>query len=341
MNPENNLISVIMPVYNAGRYLKDAIASILNQENVKLELIVVDDHSSDDAIKKLPKNLSQEKRVKFISSQSRGVVAAMAAGFAEASGTYIARMDADDISLPNRLFTQFTYLQNNPEIGIAGAKIKIISENKIAEGFSLYELWLNNLCSPEDIERELFIESPIPNPTAFFRRDNYELLNGYQDPEWAEDYDMWLRAQALGIKMGKPEGVLLHWREHEQRLTHNDNRYDNKLFMKAKAYYLSQSHYLKERKAIIWGAGPIGAHLHDVLLEYQVEVEAFVEVNPRRVGGLKRSLPVIHFSEIKQYTNNNNALIIGAVGARGARAEIRQALLEMGKEEGSDFLFAA
>ena len=341
MNNRKALISVIMPVHNAGEYLKDAVASILNQKNVNLELILVDDHSSDNAIVNLPLEFTQDRRFRLVSSSKRGVVAAMAEGYVLAQGKYIARMDADDISLSNRLFEQYQYLENNPEVGIAGAQVKIISDLKIEQGFTLYEQWLNQLCSTDDIERELFIESPIPNPTAFFRRECYELLNGYQDPEWAEDYDMWLRAHALGIKMGKPEGVLLHWREHKQRLTHNDSRYDNKLFMKAKAYYLSRSSYLNDRKAIIWGTGPIGVHLYDILLEQGIEVEAFIEVNPRRVGGLKRGLPVMHFSEIKKYTLANNALIIGAVGARGARAKIRQALLDMGKEEGADFLFAA
>ena len=341
MSNRDHLISVIMPVHNAGDYLIEAVASILNQENITLELILVDDHSTDDAIENLPKELTQDCRLKFISSNNHGVVAAMAAGYAKAQGEYIARMDADDISLPHRLSEQFNYLQKNPDIGIAGGQIKIISEFNVAEGFTLYEKWLNQLSSAEDIERELFIESPIPNPTAFFRREIYELLNGYQDTEWAEDYDMWLRAHALGIKMGKPDGVLLHWREHGKRLTHNDSRYDNKLFIKARAYYLSRSHYLKARKAIIWGTGPIGVYIYDILVENKIEVEAFIDVNPRRVGGLKRGLPVLHYSEINQYTHYNKSLIIGAVGARGARAEIRQALLDMGKEEGNDFLFAA
>ena len=341
MSDERQLISVVLPVHNAGDYLAEAVVSILNQTNVNLELILVDDHSTDDAITKLPKTISQDIRFKKVSSRNRGVVAAMATGFSEAQGHYIARMDADDISLPNRLSEQLHYLQCHPEIGIAGGQVKIISEFDIEDGFALYEKWLNQLCLPEDIERELFIESPIPNPTAFFRRECYEQLNGYHDTEWAEDYDMWLRAHALGIKMGKPEGILLHWREHDQRLTHCDSRYDNKLFLKAKAFYLSQSRHLNLRKAIIWGTGPIGVYLYDILTEQNIEVEAFIEVNLRRVGGLKRGIPVLHYSDLSQYTRNNDALIIGAVGARGAREKIRAALLEMGKEEGSDFLFAA
>lgn len=341
MNNQQDLISVIMPVRNAGIHLVEAVVSILNQENVSLELILVDDHSTDNAVDNLPENLIKDSRLKLIVASGHGVVAAMAEGYVEAKGNYIARMDADDVSLPHRLYEQLKYLQKNSEIGICGAQIKIISDSKVEQGFILYEEWLNNLCLPEDIEREMFIESPVPNPTAFFRREIYELLNGYGDPEWAEDYDMWLRAQSIGIKIGKPKGILLHWREHEMRLTHNDSRYSNKLFLKAKAYYLACSHYLKERKAIIWGTGPIGVYLYDILVAHQVEIEAFIDVNPRRIAGLKRGLPVLHYSEINQYTKDNNVLIIGAVGARGARENIRQALLDMGKLEGSDFLFAA
>lgn len=331
-----------MPVHNAGVYLLEAVTSILNQKNVNLELILVDDHSVDNAIEKLPAELAQDHRFKLIPSAGHGVVAAMKTGYQQSQGMHIARMDADDVALPERLSRQLNYLQQSPEIGIAGGQVKIISDSGVKEGFLLYEKWLNLLCLPEDIERELFIESPIPNPTAFFRRECYEALNGYHDSEWAEDYDIWLRAHAAGIKMGKPEGVILHWREHKKRLTHCDSRYDNKLFMKAKAYYLARSHYyLKQQKAIIWGTGPTGVYFHDILTEQNVEVLAFIEVNPRRVGGVKRGLPVMHFTEIAEYTRNNKALIIGAVGARGAREKIRQALLDMGKEEGTDFLFAA
>ena len=271
-------------------------------------------------------------------SEGNGVVAAMKTGYTLAQGMYIARMDADDVAFPDRLCKQLNYLKQNPDIGIAGAQVKIISDSGVDQGFQLYETWLNQLCEPADIERELFIESPIPNPTAFFRREIYEQLQGYQDPEWAEDYDMWLRAFAAGIKMGKPEGVLLHWREHENRLTHKDSRYANKLFMKAKAYYLAHSSHLSNRKAVIWGAGPTGTYFHDILVQHNVEVDAFIEVNARQIGGKKRGLPVVHFDAASQYTD---ALIIGAVGSRGAREEIRQVLTGMGKQEGRDFLFAA
>jgi len=335
---KSELISVIMPTHNPGSFLIAAVKSILNQTDVLLELIIVDDHSTDDAIERLPPNLLNDSRIKIIPSVGKGVVAAMKTGVSNAQGNYIARMDADDIALPERLITQLCYLHNNPSIGIAGAQVKIISSEPINKGFKLYESWLNQLCSPEDIEQELFVESPIPNPTAFFRREIYDILGGYHDSEWAEDYDLWLRAHTAGIKMGKPIGILLHWREHERRLTHCDKRYDNKLFLKAKAHYLVERYNLADRKVIIWGTGPIAIYLHDRLAENGVNIEAFLEVNPNRIGGAKRGLPVYHYEKASKYSD---AIIISAVGARGARIKIREALIDMDKREGRDFLFAA
>lgn len=331
-----------MPVHNAGEYLHTAVSSILSQVKVNFEFILVDDHSSDNAIEQLAPEQKSDPRLRIYSSNGHGVVAAMATGFKYSRGQYIARMDADDIALPDRLFRQLSYLQQSPDIDISGGQVKLFGKNKIDTGFKLYERWLNGLCQPQEIERELFIESPIPNPTAFFRRSCYQSLNGYQDSEWAEDYDLFLRAHAAGFKMGKPDGVVLHWREHTKRLTHCDSRYDNKLFLKARAYYLAKSNYaLQQRKVVIWGTGPTGLYFHDILLQHGIEVLAFIDVNPRRVGGVKRGLPVMHYMEIKDYTCNNSAIIIGAVAARGAREKMRQALLDIGKTEGDDFLFAA
>ena len=338
MTSSQPLISVIMPVHNAGQYLLAAIESILKQKDILFEFIIVDDHSTDSAILDLPENIINDPRIKLIASPETGVVATMRHGYLLSRGDYIARMDADDIALPERLSKQLYYLQANPEIGIAGGQVKIISDSAVAEGFQYYESWLNRLCTSSEIENELFVESPIPNPTAFFRRHVYEQLDGYQETEWAEDYDLWLRAHAAGIKMGKPQGVVLHWREHPQRLTHNDSRYASKLFMKARAHYLSKSHYLNQRKAVIWGTGPTGLYFHDVLRKQNTEIVAFFEVNPRRIGGIKRNLPVLHFDAANRFPE---ALIIGAVGSRGAREKMRQALCNMGKREGIDFLFAA
>ena len=347
----SSLISVLMPVHNGGEFLTPAVESILSQEYQNLELILVDDHSTDQAINGLPAQAVRDPRLRILSCRDHGIVSALNTGADAARGSFLARMDDDDISLPHRLGTQIQYFRDNPDIGIAASRIKIFGKNNIDEGNRIYQEWLNKLIEPEDIGREIFIESPLPHPSVMFRREIFEKLGGYRNPPWPEDYDMWLRAHEAGIKMGKPEDILLHWREHENRLTRTSSRYSNDAFLQAKGYYLSQS-ILRNRSAVIWGAGTTGILMHDILAQHNVHVEGFIDVNPRLIGGTKRGLPVFSFMELgsdkKQVSPaadknqfKTNSLILGAVASRGAREKIRTFLSDRGYFEGTDFLLTA
>ncbi|KAA3622903.1 MAG: glycosyltransferase, partial [Proteobacteria bacterium] len=279
-------VSVVMPVRDAGACLREAVGSILAQDYPEFELIIVDDGSSDGAVEALPRDFRRDPRVRVLVTRRAGVVAAMQSGVRVADGEYIARMDSDDIALRDRLSRQAEFLAARPDIGIAGGEVTLFREGGVGGGFRRYEAWLNALREPEDIDRALYIESPIPNPTALFRRDAYEALSGYRDTDWPEDYDLFLRAHAAGIRMGKPAGVLLRWRDHERRLTRSDPRYDHRRFMAASGYYLSRGP-LHGRAAVIWGAGRCGSRYHDILVANGARVDGFIDIHPRRIGGRK------------------------------------------------------
>ena len=329
-----DLISVIMPVHNAGDHLEAAVASILQQTHRQLELLLVDDRSNDGAITALPRT---DPRLQLLRARGSGVVDAFNTGLAAARGDWIARMDGDDLALPERLAVQLAYLQEHPQLAMAGACVELFAEGGLADGNRHYESWLNRQRTPEQIRRALFTESPMPNPTAFFRRQALLALGGYADPDWPEDYDLFLRADALGMAMGKPEPVLLRWRDHGQRLTRTSDRYARLAFQRAKAHYLVQARGLR-KNLLIWGAGPSGRDFHDLLLAEGAQVSAFVDVHPRRIGGNKRGLPV---HAIEAAAAWSAGMVLVAVGARGARPEIRRFLERAGRAEGKDFLFIA
>lgn len=330
----SDLISVVMPVHNGGQYLQAAVDSILQQTQQTLELIIVDDHSDDAAIEKLA---GLDPRVTIVDSQGRGVVSAFNQGFAHCNGEYIARMDADDVALPQRLQVQLAYLKQHADIDIASCCVEFFPAKIIQGGLKRYQKWLNSLRTAEQIHQQIFIESPMPNPGAMFRRAALEQLGGYRKMTWAEDYDLFLRADAAGMKMGKPEPVLLHWREHGQRLTHTDPVYSHEQFMRAKAHFLVNFR-LPDQPLIIWGAGPTGSLLHDLIIEQGGSVEGFIEVHPRRIGGYKRDLPVW---PVEKAAEPDIAFVLMAVGAAGARKKIAEFMSQHGKVEGTDYLFAA
>jgi glycosyltransferase involved in cell wall biosynthesis len=332
MNP---VVSVIMPVRNGGKYLAQAVTSILGQSFRQLELLLVDDHSSDGALADLT---ISDPRLLLLVNEGRGVSAAFNTGLAQARGEFIARMDADDIALTERIKHQLDYLKAHPAIDICGTCVEIFSDKELAGGNVRYQAWLNACRSPGDIQRELFVESPIPNPTAMFRREAILSLGGYTDPDWPEDYDLYLRADVLGMRMGKPDEVLLRWRDHEGRLTRSDERYDLKRFQAAKAHFLAVHRLRGKGPVIIWGAGPSGRLMHDLLVQEGVSILGFLEVHPRRIGGTKRDLPVWAIDHI---TRGNESFVLVAVGAAGARVEIREFMRRHGKVEGEQYLFVA
>jgi len=328
------MVSVVMPVRNGGQYLAGAVASILGQTHENLELLLVDDHSTDRAIASLDKG---DPRLKIIASHGRGIVDACNTGIQQSGGEFVARMDADDISLPERLRIQLEYLDANPAVAICGARVEIFSATGIHGGLERYRDWLNSVRGPEQVQQQIFIESPLPHPTLMLRRAAVQKLGGYRKNGWPEDYDLLLRADAAQMRMGKPEPVLLRWREHESRLTHTDERYERRRFMQAKAHFLVR-HRLAGRPVIIWGAGPTGRDMFDLVREEGGVVEGFIEVHPRRIGGQKRGLPVWPIDKVG---NLGSSMLLVAVGAAGARDEIESFLRENGKSAGADYLFVA
>ena len=335
-----------MPVHNAGTFLKAAVDSILQQIDVTFELLIIDDHSDDGAINAL----ADDPLITILTSPKRGIVEALNIGIKAAKYPYISRMDADDISDPNRLSTQLNHFINNPDLDICACKVKMFNPvDGISDGYLHYETWINSLCNNEDIKRDFFIESPIPHPTAMLRREYLVKLGGYIDSDWPEDYDLWFRALLSGAKFGKPTGeTIFKWRDHSQRLSRTDPRYSKQMFLQCKAHYLSI--YLQRRgisKCMILGSGPTGLKMHDYLCEKDIQVEAFIDVDQKLIGRSRRE-KIIHITTenatnviIKEFIAADNSILVSAVSVRGGRQKIRLYLQKLGLSESSDYIIAA
>lgn len=325
-------ISVIMPVQNCGQWLELAVSSILNQSFEDFELLIIDDNSFDGSIESLP----NDNRIKVFRHTGTGIVSSLNAGLVHADGEFIARMDGDDLSAPHRFASQLRYAEEHPHIGIIGGLVEIFSEdNDIQRGNREYQYWLNSVITAEDINREIFVESPLVHPSTLIRKTVFKKIGLYRDLSWPEDYDLWLRAWLEGIQIAKVNEYIFHWREHPHRLTHLDKRYSPKEFIKLKAWALAQS-YLKHRAALICGTGKIAVTLCDSLLRLGVSVAGFIDVAPDKIGKTRRNLPILALDDA--VAKSGDSLILGAVGARGARASLRDLLSSFQLKECEDFL---
>jgi len=336
------LLSVLMPCYNAAGTLDEALDSLACQTLSDFEVVAVEDGSSDATPRILQTWADRDERIRVLSQPHAGIVAALEAGLAACHAPYVARMDTDDRSSPDRLARQYVYLQAHPQVGIVSCRVRGFPAERVRQGFQIYMEWLNSLLTDEDIRREMFVESPLPHPSVMFRRDVVLEVGGYQERGWAEDYDLWLRLYLAEVGFAKLDEVLLEWREHPERLTRTDGRYSLENFLRAKAYYLARGPLAGRDAVIVWGAGMIGRRLSKHLLRQGLPLAAFVDIDPRKIGHTRRGLPIIPPGDLPAWWGRyENPALLAAVGARGARPLIRRQLVDMGLREGQDWWSAA
>ncbi len=329
----DKLVSVLLPFHDAAPTLAQALGSILRQSHRSLEVVAVDDGSADDGAQIVREARRTDARVRLVQQPHRGLCSALTLGLSRCRGEYVARMDADDVSLRRRLREQHDFLQSNPEIGAAGCLVRMVPRRALTDGMRRYEGWLNALCTAEAIRRDLFVESPLCHPSVMIRRDLLLQVGGYRDRGWPEDYDLWLRLDAAGVKMAKVPRVLLLWREDAARLSRTDPAYTRDRFFAAKVFHLVQR--LGHRRALVWGAGQEGKPWMRALAQQGLLADLAVDVDPRKIGQTIHGCRIIHPDDLPPPSPDR--LVLVAVGAPGARDEIRGHLREKNYREVDDF----
>ncbi|MBS1248600.1 MAG: putative glycosyltransferase EpsE [Chloroflexi bacterium] len=336
-------VSVLITCYNAERTLEETLASLAAQTLEDFEVIAVDDGSTDNTLAILKDWGERDARFSAFSKPHTGIISSANQGVTFCQSRYIARMDADDRAHPQRLALQVDYLNTHPDVAAVGSLVKGFPEEQVGKGFQLYYEWLNSLVTHEDICREIFVESPLPNPSVTIRKSWFERLGGYQEHGWPEDYDFWLRMYLAGARFAKIPRVLLEWREHPERVTHTDSRYSVKNFLRAKAHYLALGPLQGRDAVFIWGAGMTGRRLSKHLIrEEKQPIVAFVDIDPKKIGRTRRGRPIIAREDLMDWWGRyENPVLLAAVRARYARPLIREKLVEFGLVEGEDWWAAA
>jgi len=202
------LVSVIIPCYNGEQYIEAAVQSILQQSYHHLEVLVVNDGSTDKSAEILLQLAQEDLRVRYIENeQNLGLIATLNKAIQLAQGKYIARMDADDIALPDRIEKQVTFLEQHPQVAVVGGAIETFGENVEKQTLVLPQ---------EDmaIKTHLFLASAFHHPTVMF---NLNVLNPedlvYQQQYYrAEDYGLWVHLLCKGYKFANLADVVLRYR---------------------------------------------------------------------------------------------------------------------------------
>jgi cellulose synthase/poly-beta-1,6-N-acetylglucosamine synthase-like glycosyltransferase len=331
-------VSVLLPVRDGAAHLSEAIASLEAQSFADFEVLAVDDGSVDDTPQILANWAARDARVRVVSQAAAGIVTALERARKEAAGRYLARMDADDVSHPQRFAKQFDLMQADASVAGCGCHVRYFPDEAVRGGARRYEAWMNGSATPAQVEREIFVECPLAHPTFFHRADAVAAVGGYRKAGWPEDYDLIFRLWEQGGALAKVPEVLLRWREAPDRLSRTDPLYSLDAFRACKVHYLGRTLLAGGRGAVVWGAGPVGKTLARALTAKGTPVRAFVEVDARKIGQTIYEAPVLATEEGLQMAD---CLHLGAVGQEGARETIRGLLAGAGKVELQDFVLTA
>ncbi len=355
-------VSIVLPAFNALATLPRAVESIRRQTLADWELIVVDDGTTDGTGEWLREEAPVEPRLKVVHQAHGGIVAALQAGLRVARGGFIARMDADDESLPERLAEQVAYLDANPDVGVVGSLVEFAGDRAASAGYALHVDWLNTVTTPEQIALNRFVESPFAHPSVMFRRELVAQHGGYLEGPFPEDYELWLRWLEAGVRMAKVPRVLLRWHDLPARLSRSDARYAVEAFYQLKADFLARwlnGHLVAAsvrrgsglsdappsppphvggygRPLLVWGAGRMTRKRVKLLEGQGIAITAYVDIDPNKLGRSRAGHFVHPPEEIPA-----GAFVLGYVAKRGAREDCRGRLERKGLVEGRDFLFAA
>lgn len=203
-------VSVVIPAYNAQRYLADSLDSVLAQTFREFECIVVDDGSTDRTPQMIDDLARRDLRFRRLTIPHGGIVKALNAGIEVARGRYIARTDADDICLPPRFERQVQYLDAHPECVVLGSKVTLVDPFNAT-------LWdVDVKADHEAIETELLRGNgwAVVHPSTMLRRSAVLAAGGYRaEYEWVEDLDLFLRMGQIG-RIANLQEPLLRYRQH-------------------------------------------------------------------------------------------------------------------------------
>jgi glycosyltransferase involved in cell wall biosynthesis len=209
---QNPYVSIVMAVYNGGLYLLDTVQSILDQSLTNFELIIVDDGSTDDTWQILTELAERDSRIVLLRSEpNQGVVRALNRGLEISKGMLIARQDADDVSLPERLARQVEFLETNPDYGCVGVAVQMVDPDGTPLGIGF------NTSDNDSIQRKLLDNMCICGPTIMVRRECLEAIgmNFSEGLNASEDYDLCLRLAEV-TKLAVIEQPLYLYRQHPQ-----------------------------------------------------------------------------------------------------------------------------
>ena len=333
---EEPRVSVLLPYHNAAGTIGAAIESMVDQSFHDIELLLIDNASTDESSSIVREWMKKDQRIRAIKEPRIGIAFALNKGLLHANADLIARMDADDISFPDRIGKQVAFMDGNSDIGVVGTRTEFRSTVKKNSGMRWFVEWQNRIITPDEHFVKRFVDAPLAHPTVMFRKSLIEKFGGYATDPVPEDHELWLRWMDAGVHFAKVPEDLLIWNDHNDRLSRNHSNYSVHSFYRTKVKWLAKSlrQIIGDRFLIIAGTSRMCRERAALLETEGLRIEAFTDVR-------FREMPCYRFIAHDQLPPKGEAFIVSFISQRGTGDRIAAYFTSIGLTEGEDFILAA
>lgn len=317
------LIDVLLPNYNTGPYLSEALKSLLSQTFKDFRVVVMDDGSTDDCLKGLP----VDPRIEIHRLVHKGIVHALNKGLELCSATWIARFDGDDLMAPDRLEKQLEYAESK-KLDWVSCNVELFGIKKDNKGYQDYVAWHNSLT---DLKLSRYIECPLIHPTWMLKRSVFMKNGFYKEGDFPEDYEFFLRSHE-SCALGRVPETLMYWRDSPTRLSRKDKRYSEEAFRDLKTEYFPLN---RETPFMIVGAGEGGRKIARWLILKGYYLTGFIDIDPKKIGKEVYKYPVISRETFE--LRIDKPFLINALMTRGTRNIVQNWLETLDLKQGRNF----
>ena len=331
----DKLISILTPFKNTAEFLPECITSIQNQTYKNWELIIVDDGSTDTSFNIVETFANLDSRIKLFKNTGFGIIEALRYAFSQSNGSYITRMDSDDIMASNKLEVLLNNLLKHGRQHIATGLVKYFGSEGISDGYAKYEKWLNELTRQGLNYTEIYKECVIPSPCWMIHRDDLIACDAFNPNRYPEDYDLTFRFYKYEFKCIPCNQLLHYWRDYSKRTSRTHEHYAQNYFLDIKLHYYLKLDFNQNKPLTIWGAGFKGKTIAKQLVERNIPFNWICD-NPKKIG---KSIYEQKLKSFEYLKNLKQPQSIVTVANAEAQAEIKAYFKEQQMKPMIDYFF--
>ncbi|MFZ5630277.1 MAG: glycosyltransferase [Spirochaetota bacterium] len=327
------MISVLIPCHREGALLNRALDSVAHQTHPDWQLVLVCNNCDSETTAVAEAAAKADRRISLVTEPGPGIAYALNRGLSFCRGDYVARLDADDTMPADRLALQSAFLDQNRDVGLVSGQVRFVTDMGI--GYDQYVQHINGWRDHETIYRYRFVESPVAHPSVMFRRELVDRLGAYSTENVPEDYELWLRWLAAGVKFAKIPEVVLDWFDSTGRLSRTHDNYARAAFDSVRLRYLVQVLPQLSAGRPLWVCGGRYARRKAARLQQMgIEVTGVVDVIPRRLEKLQAMT-------YDQLPAPGQLFLLSLVSNRAGYQVVEDVLTSKGYIPDRDFLLAA